>query len=173
VAESASAASRVVVVAPPKPGVPASQAGASDGPGAASADADAGSTAADSGAGSVRSVERAPLGRWLAHVWPAVALGPIGKLLAGLSAGAATQPSGLSLRLLLPGLTAGTAGIAAASPPHPTAIANPPASDFRGIALPGDAAISTLILIVASAALMALLTYAVKTELGPFSYWPR
>jgi hypothetical protein len=46
------------------------------------------------------------------------------------------------------------------------------APDARDSLLPGGGEISLFILIIVSGALMTLLVFAVKTELGPFSYWP-
>lgn len=123
---------------------------------------------------STRSVEpakRSPLGRWLPHVWPAVALGPVGRLLTALQGkGTAASLSREKAARSLPGLTAGVAGGVAGESAHSSSV--PSASDARASLLPGGAEISLFILVVASGVLMTVLVFAVKTELGPFSYWP-
>jgi hypothetical protein len=102
----------------------------------------------------------------LAYVWPAIALGPFGRLLSTLEPrlraaaalllhGAPRLPSGLS---------AGALGRGGA--PERSASSAPPQADSPFVSLPGAAAISLLVLLLASAAMVALLVFAVRFEMG-------
>jgi hypothetical protein len=115
----------------------------------------------------IESAKAAPLRRLLAYVWPAIALGPVGKLLARLQARweAATSLSVADVARLLSGLTgvAGSGGAAGFS--EHSAIPNPSPPDSTGIWVPDNGEISLLVLIVLCAALMALLVFTVGREL--------
>lgn len=72
-------------------------------------------TNSEAGAGSVETAEAAPLRRWLAYVWPAVALGPVARVLAILlpSWRGMTSPPPLAVARLLSAVT----GVSSASGP--------------------------------------------------------
>jgi hypothetical protein len=114
----------------------------------------------------------APLPRLLAYVWPAVALGPAGDLLASLQArfeAVALLPLSVSdVSRVLAGLSeaAGEAGLAgAAEVADRAAVSSPPPADSKGIWVPDGAEISLLVLIASCAALMALLAFTIRREL--------
>lgn len=136
---------------------------------------DPGATRPGIGARSVESAKAAPLRRLLAYVWPAIALGSAGKLLATLQAGweAVTSLSVPDAARFLSGLTGitGVSGVGGLS--RRSAISNPSPADSTDIPLPGDGgAISLLIFIISSAALMGLLAFSVRRELGSMYRWP-
>lgn len=123
-------------------------------------------------AASLQSATVASLPRLLAYVWPAVALGPVGDLLASLQArfeAATLLPVSVSdVSRLLAGLSAavGEAGAGGASElvDH-AAVSDPPPADSKGIWVPDGAEISLFVLIASCAALMALLGFAIRREL--------
>jgi hypothetical protein len=123
-------------------------------------------------AASLQSATVAPLPRLLAYVWPAIALGPVGELLASLQArfeAASLLPvSVFDVSRVLGGLSAaleeaGVGGAAALS--NQSAVSDPPPADPKGIWVPDGAEISLLVLIASCAALMGLLAYAIRREL--------
>lgn len=128
--------------------------------------------AASGEAASLQSAAVVPLRRFIAYVWPAIALGPAGELLASLQArfAAATllplSESGVSQ--LLGGLSAAveSAGVgSAAELSNRSAVSDPPPADSKGFWVPDGAEISLLVLIAACAALMGLLGFAIRREL--------
>jgi hypothetical protein len=122
----------------------------------------------------VESAKAAPLGRLLARVWPAIALGPAGKLLTTLGARleAATSLPASGLPRLLSGLAgaAGAGGVAGRSAHSATPNSSP--GDSTGIPVPGSREISFLVLVILCTALMALLVFAVRRELRAMYRWP-
>lgn len=130
-------------------------------------------------AGSGTAVEpgrEAPLRRWLAHVWPAVALGPFGELLTALpgSVEAVTGASALELRQVLLALQTGAGvgtGEEIGNPASAAAPQSSPQPSPPPVSIPIGGAISAFILIVASACLLALLLLAVRQELGATDQW--
>jgi hypothetical protein len=126
------------------------------------------------GARSVESAKVAPLRRLLAYVWPAIALGPAGKLLAALQARweAATSLSVPNATRLLSGLTGITGVGGAAGLSKRSAISSPSPADSTDISLPGGGGMSLVIFIVSSAALMGWLIFSVRRELGSMYRWP-
>jgi hypothetical protein len=122
----------------------------------------------------IDSRREAPVRRWIAYVWPAVALGPVGDLVAGLRAtlGSATLPriSAPNFLGLVSGLTASTV---TSDPRHSSApdssLANTPA-----ISLPGGEDFPLLRLLVSFLAFIGLLAVAMRLELGAsYRWWPR
>jgi hypothetical protein len=122
----------------------------------------------------IESAKAAPLGRLLAYVWPAIALGPAGKLLAMLQARweAATSFPVANVARLLSGLTGAAGSGRAAGFSEHSAIPNPSPADSPGIWEPGGGEISLLVFIVLCAALMALLVFTVRRELRSIYRWP-
>lgn len=120
-----------------------------------------------SGAGSVEAAKGAPLGLLRAYIWPAVALGPAGELLATLLVGREiaigpllSNPS----RLLL--AAAETAGVDRVSGfAKGTVAPNPGSTDSRGFSIPSDSQFSLLAFIGLCAALVASLVLMVRREL--------
>jgi hypothetical protein len=112
---------------------------------------------------SVRPPQPARARPLLTYVWPAIALGPFGRLLSALEprlrAVTSLAPGG-ALRLRS-GLFDGRG-----SPPERSAASAPPQADSPPLSLPGTAAISLLVLLITSAAMVALLVFAVRFELG-------
>jgi len=125
------------------------------------------------GARSVELAKAAPLRRLLAYVWPAIALGPAGKLLAALQARweAATSLSVSNATRFLSGLT-GTGVGGAAELSKRSAASNPSPADSTNISLPGGGGISLVIFIISSAALMGWLIFSIRRELGSMYRWP-
>jgi hypothetical protein len=130
-------------------------------------------TSPASGARSVESRREAPLRRWMAYVWPAVALGPLGELVTGLQAalGHSTLP-----RIPVPnflGLMSGlAAGTVTSDRGHSSAPDFSPAGS-PAISLPGGEDFPLLRLLVSFLAFMGLLLVAVRLELGsPYRWWP-
>jgi hypothetical protein len=134
-----------------------------------------GATRPGTGARSVESAKVAPLRRLLAYVWPAIALGPAGKLLATLQARweAATSLLALNAIRFLSGLMGitGAGGTAGLSKHSPITNLSPPA-DSTDLSLPGGGGISLVIFIISSAALMGWLIFSVRRELGSMYRWP-
>jgi len=117
-------------------------------------------------AGSVESAKVAPLRRFLAYIWPAIALGPTSQLVATLrarweaaSSAVSDVPRGLS------GLTAatGAGGVAGISAHSATPSSAEPTA--TGTWVPDGSAISQLVFIVLGAALIALLVFTIRREL--------
>jgi hypothetical protein len=130
-----------------------------------------GATARSPG-GKVHSVEpheAAPLRRLVAHVWPAIALGPFGELLAALRAGqeGATGPPKPDAPRSPLGLAANTVAAGSAGHSDHSAIADASPTALRGIPLPGGGEIPLIVLLISAAALMALLVVTVRREMGP------
>ncbi len=122
--------------------------------------------AATSRTGEHRSVKPSQPARprsLLAYVWPAIALGPFGTLLSALEprlrAVTSLSPGG-ALRLPS-GLFDGRG-----NPPEHSVASAPPQADSPPRSLPGTAAISLLVLLITSAAMVALLVFVVRFELG-------
>lgn len=119
----------------------------------------------------------APVRRWLARVWPAVALGPFGELLSALPRGleAIVGVSVPELRRVLVALQTG-AGVGAGDrggQPAPTVALQPSQPSPPPVAIPVGGAISVFVLLIASACLLALLLFAVRQELGAlYRWWP-
>ncbi len=132
-------------------------------------------TSLGSGAGSLQTATIAPLPRLLAYVWPAIALGPAGNLLAALQArfdAALPLPVSVSdVSRLLSGLGGpnGVVGAAGTSSnvglSSNSVISSSPSPNPRGTWVPDGATISLFVLIAACAALMALLAFAIRHEL--------
>jgi hypothetical protein len=124
---------------------------------------------------SVGPTRQAPLRHWLAHVWPAVALGPFEDLLPALAAGFedAASPGILAAPRLLSQLAAdiGAGGVAGLDERSVVARSQP--ADPPQVSLPVGGEISLLVLLLASAILTALLVFAVRQELGPMHRWPQ
>ena len=99
----------------------------------------------------------------LTYVSPSIALGPFGRLLSALEprlqAMTSLSPGG-ALRLPS-GLFDGRG-----SPPEHSAASAPSQADSPSLPLPGTAAISLLVFLITSAAMVALLVFAVRFELG-------
>lgn len=123
---------------------------------------------------SVGLAEEAPLRRGLARVWPAVGLGPIGDLLPAFP-GALDDATVLS--------SPGLARLLSEAAPHGsapqgdgleerTALVHRPAPDPRSVSLPVGGELSAFVLFLAAAALIALLVFAIRQELGPMYRWP-
>lgn len=138
-----------------------------------------GAAGAEPTPGTARTVEpgrEAPLRRWLTYVWPAVALGPFGELLTALP-GSVEAVAGVSpseLRRMLSALQTGAgvgAGEEIGSPSPAAAPQSSPRPSPPPVSIPVGGAISALILIVASACLLALLLFAVRQELGATDQW--
>jgi hypothetical protein len=155
-------------------GVVGTQGTAASGPNGGGRDS-GGYGAAGSGgeAASLQTATVAPLPRLLAYVWPAVALGPAGDLLASLQArfeAAALLPlSASDVSRVLVGLSEaaeeGGLADAAALADRAAVSSPPPASDSKGIWVPDGAEISLLVLIASCAALMTLLAFTIRREL--------
>jgi hypothetical protein len=133
-----------------------------------------GATRLGIGAGSVESAKAAPPRRFFAYVWPAIALGPVGKQLAKLQARwrAATSLPVADIARLLSGLTGVTGLGSAVGFSEHSAISNPPRADSTDIWVPDGGEISLLALVISCAALMALLVFTVGRELRSIYRWP-
>ena len=123
-----------------------------------------------------------PLRHLMAYVWPAIALGPVGELLARLQA---RWEAGVSFPAVVAGvarLLSGATGAIGASEAvkrsgltgrsELSASPNPSHAGSRGFWVPGGGEISLLVLIVSCAALMALLVITVGRELRAIYRWP-
>jgi hypothetical protein len=141
-------------------GIPGDSEGrASDGPGG---------RRLDSGAGSVDPAEVAPLGRLLAYVWPAFAVGSVTEFLAAFRAGVgeavASSPVGalLGSPLDLAG-ESGAIGVAGVSRHSTTA--NPPPEDPDGIRIESGGELALFVLLAVAAALVAGFGFTLRHEL--------
>lgn len=105
----------------------------------------------------------------MTYVWPAIALGRAGAILAGLLGEALPASSVVQLAAVLAG-NPQPAGAFAAS--QPTASRNAQASNSDGSPLPTGGGISQVALIVLMAALLAVFAYTVRGELRTIR-WPR
>jgi hypothetical protein len=125
-------------------------------------------------AGSLESTKVASLRQFLAYVWPAIALGPAGKLWAMLQvrweAVSPRQLSGIPRLLSRLARITGAGGVAGLS--KDSGITNPAPDDSTGIRVPEGSAISLIVLLVSCAALMALLVFTVTRELRSNYRWP-
>jgi hypothetical protein len=126
------------------------------------------------GARQIESLREAPVRRWIAYVWPAVALGPVGDLITGLQAALAGAALPRISTPPIPGLVSGlTAGVVT-SDPSPSAASDLSPADAPAISLPGAEDFPLLRLLVSVLAFMGLLGVAVRLELGsPYRWWPR
>jgi hypothetical protein len=115
-----------------------------------------------------------PFSRWLAYIWPAIALGPFERfmvaparrLLAALRPATADGGPGL-----FPHLTATEAAGSAAGASRSAAIGgDSPSADPR-IPFAAGAALPLFVLFISAAALMALLAASVRRELGSIHRW--
>jgi hypothetical protein len=121
-------------------------------------------------AGHVESAKIAPLRRLLAYVWPAIALGSAGELLATLQTrwgvAALLAMSDISaVPRLLSGLTraSGTGGVAGVSEHSGTS--NPSPANYIDTWVLDNSGISILVFLISCAALVALLAFTVRREL--------
>ena len=127
------------------------------------------------GVGWIDSARPAPLRVLLAYVWPAIALEAVDELLAALQVRLGIPIPRLSFNvssspLRLEGVAedGGVAGLSARS-----AGSNPDATGARGLSIPFGGTISTLVAIVACAALLALVVLALGREFHSMPRWPR
>jgi hypothetical protein len=122
----------------------------------------------------------APLQRWVAYVWSAIALTPDDELPSLVQSGLGLvaivlAPELLSLPLSAPGQIASVAESAArsgrsgAAGPSSTSESNP--GDSTVIFPGGGDALSLLVVFLISGLLLASLIYAVRRELGPRRRW--
>jgi hypothetical protein len=125
-----------------------------------------------SGAGAVESAKPASPGRFLARIWPAMALGPVEKLFAALQAPweAATSLPISDVPSFLSGLAEVTGASHAVGPAERSRSSNPP-QDSTGIWVPDGAQISVFVLVVVCAALMALFVFTLRRELRSMHRW--
>ncbi len=122
----------------------------------------------------IESTRAASLGLLRAYVWPAIALGPVGELVGALLADGEYAAS-----LAVPdasGLVGGLLGVAgterAGGASNGTALSNLPSRDSRDIPLPSGGQLS-LLFIIACAALMAWLVFALRREArSAHWHWP-
>ncbi len=130
-------------------------------------------------AASIDPVRAAPLRVFFAYVWPAIALGPVGKLVGALQAQweRVTSLSVADVSRLLVGLTgaaggwnvAGLSERSASSDPSP---GNPSPGDARTLPVPSGGEISLLVFIIVCAALAALLVFTLRREFRSMHRWP-
>lgn len=127
--------------------------------------------------GSISSARTAP--RLLAYVWPAVAVGPIGKLLGILETHweAAASLMAPEIPRLLSSLARvvqaeRTRGLSGRPPVSKPSAEKASAGDSRGIPVPPGGLLSLPVFIAACAALMALLVLTVARELRAMGRWP-
>jgi hypothetical protein len=148
--------------------VPSTRGGVGEGPGSH------GAGRSGIGADAVEPAKPASPARFLARVWPAIALGPVERLLAMLQMpreAAASLPISDIPRLLL-GVTELTGTSSDAGGPEHSASSNPPPRDSTGTWVPDGSEISLFVLIAFFAALTALLVLTVRRELGSTHRWP-
>jgi len=127
--------------------------------------------------GSVDPAKVAPLRRWVAYVWPAIALGPIGKFLMTLQAqwetATATALSTADFPRLLLGLAGaagpGSAGNVAGNSERPEVSKPPPGHSTDAWEADGSE-VSLVVAIILCAGLIALLILTVRRELRSMHY---
>ena len=127
------------------------------------------------GADSVKSAQAAPLRRFLAYVWPAIALGPTGPAGTLLEV-LLMQPAAANFASILdsPRLLLAATGVADAArvgglvhSDGPT----PAPGDSRGLGIPDGGEISLFVLLLTCVALMALLLFTLRRELRAMHRW--
>jgi hypothetical protein len=134
-------------------------------------DGPSGAAPASSGSalGSGEFHRASPLRRFWIHVWPARALGPLRLLRALAPLGGVGSPlTSAASRLLTSLATPGTAD--SGTRPAGRGVSTPAAAP-RGVGFPGGGAVPLLVLLLSFAAVAALLSYAVRAELGPMHRW--